>query len=114
MTIHRSQGLTLQKAWIDTRKTGRTSGFSDVAISGKKNIFFHHAAGSAHRQYEANPFFSWLPDWARWAQKKIHLSGTSNFVIWAIDAMGSTRAAVEMQNEIFQRKRESGWWRVPT
>lgn len=57
---------------------------------------------------------NWLPDWARWAQKKIHLSGTSNFVIWAIDAMGSTRAAVEMQNEIFQRKRENGWWRVPT
>lgn len=55
MTIHRSQGLNLQKAWIDTRKTGRTSGFSDLAISGKKNIFFHHAAGSAHRQYEANP-----------------------------------------------------------
>ena len=33
MTIHKSQGLTLSKAWIDIGKTERTAGISYVAIS---------------------------------------------------------------------------------
>ena len=33
ITIHKSQGLTLSKAWIDIRTTERTAGISYVAIS---------------------------------------------------------------------------------
>ena len=33
MTIHKSQGLTLSRAWIDISKTERTAGISYVATS---------------------------------------------------------------------------------
>ncbi len=36
VTIHKSQGLTLPKAWIDIGKSERTAGVSYVAISGVK------------------------------------------------------------------------------
>ena len=38
LTIHKSQGLTLPKAWIDIGKSGRTAGVSYVALSRVKNI----------------------------------------------------------------------------
>ena len=33
MTIHKSQGLTLEKAWIELGKTEKISGLSNVALS---------------------------------------------------------------------------------
>ncbi len=38
LTIHKSQGLTLPKAWIDIRKSERTAGVSYVAISRVKTL----------------------------------------------------------------------------
>ncbi|CAB4014055.1 Hypothetical predicted protein [Paramuricea clavata] len=38
LTIHKSQGLTLPKAWIDIGKSERTAGFSYVAISRVKSL----------------------------------------------------------------------------
>ncbi|CAB3994209.1 ATP-dependent DNA helicase PIF1, partial [Paramuricea clavata] len=38
LTIHKSQGLTLPKAWIDIGKSERTSGVSYVAISRVKSL----------------------------------------------------------------------------
>ena len=38
LTIHTSQGLTLQKAWIDIGKSERTAGVSYVAISRAKTL----------------------------------------------------------------------------
>ena len=38
LTIHKSQGLTLPKAWIDIGKTERTPGVSYVAISRVKAL----------------------------------------------------------------------------
>ncbi|XP_046856300.1 ATP-dependent DNA helicase PIF1-like [Xenia sp. Carnegie-2017] len=38
LTIHKSQGLTLPKAWIDIGKSERTAGVSYVAISRVKSI----------------------------------------------------------------------------
>lgn len=38
MTIHKSQGLTLSKAWIDIGKTEKTAGISYVAISRVKAL----------------------------------------------------------------------------
>ena len=39
LTIHKSQGLTLPKAWIDIGKSERTAGVSYVAISRVKMTF---------------------------------------------------------------------------
>ncbi len=38
LTIHKSQGLTLPKAWIDIGKSERTAGVSYVAISRVKTL----------------------------------------------------------------------------
>ena len=38
LTIHKSQGLTLAKAWIDIGKSERTAGVSYVAISRVKTL----------------------------------------------------------------------------
>ena len=38
LTIHKSQGLTLPKAWIDIGKSERTAGVSYVAISRVKSL----------------------------------------------------------------------------
>ena len=38
LTIHKSQGLTLRKAWIDIGKSERTAGVSYVAISRVKSL----------------------------------------------------------------------------
>ena len=38
LTIHKSQGLTLPKAWIDIGKPEKTGGISDVAISRVKSF----------------------------------------------------------------------------
>ena len=38
LTIHKSQGLTLPKAWIDIGKSERTAGISYVAISRVKSL----------------------------------------------------------------------------
>ena len=38
LTIHKSQGLTLPKAWIDICKSERTAGVSYVAISRVKSL----------------------------------------------------------------------------
>ena len=38
LTIHKSQGLTLAKAWIDIGKSERTAGDSYVAISRVKSL----------------------------------------------------------------------------
>jgi ATP-dependent DNA helicase PIF1 len=38
LTIHKSQGLTLPKAWIDIGKSERTAGVSYVAISRAKTL----------------------------------------------------------------------------
>ena len=38
ITIHKSQGLTLPKAWIDIGKSERTAGVSYVAISRVKSL----------------------------------------------------------------------------
>ena len=38
LTIHKSQGLTLPKAWIDIGKSERTAGISYVAISRVKPL----------------------------------------------------------------------------
>ena len=38
LTIHKSQGLTLPKAWIDIGKSERTAGVSYVAISQVKSL----------------------------------------------------------------------------
>ena len=38
LTIHKSQGLTLAKAWIDIGKSERTAGVSYVAISRVKSL----------------------------------------------------------------------------
>lgn len=38
MTIHKSQGLTLDQIWIDLGKTERTPGLSYVALSRARNI----------------------------------------------------------------------------
>ena len=38
LTIHKSQGLTLPKAWIDIGKSERTTGVSYVAISRMKTL----------------------------------------------------------------------------
>ena len=38
LTIHKSQGLTIQKAWIDIGKSERTPGVSYVAISRVKTL----------------------------------------------------------------------------
>ena len=40
LTIHKSQGLTLSKAWIDIGKSERTAGTSYVAISRVKTLSF--------------------------------------------------------------------------
>ena len=37
-TIHKSQGLTLPKAWIDIGQTEKTAGISYVAISRVKTL----------------------------------------------------------------------------
>ena len=38
LTIHKSQGLTLPKAWIDIGKSERTAGISYVAINRVKSL----------------------------------------------------------------------------
>ena len=38
MTIHKSQGLTLSKAWIDIGKSEKTPGLSYVALSRVKTL----------------------------------------------------------------------------
>ena len=38
MTIHKAQGLTLSKAWIDTGKSERVAGISYVALSRVKQL----------------------------------------------------------------------------
>ena len=38
MTIHKSQGLTLDQIWIDLGKSERTPGLSYVALSRARNI----------------------------------------------------------------------------
>ena len=38
LTIHKAQGLTLPKAWIDLGKTERVLGLSYVAISRVRNL----------------------------------------------------------------------------
>ena len=38
LTIHKSQGLTLSKAWIDIGKTERTPGATYVALSRVKSL----------------------------------------------------------------------------
>ena len=38
LTIHKSQGLTLPKAWVDIGKSGKTPGISYVAISRVKTL----------------------------------------------------------------------------
>ena len=38
LTIHKSQGLTLPKAWIDIGKSEKTAGISYVAISRVKSL----------------------------------------------------------------------------
>ena len=39
LTIHKSQGLTMPKAWIDIGRSERTPGISYVAISRVKTLF---------------------------------------------------------------------------
>ena len=38
MTIHKSQGLTLSKAWVDIEKSEKTPGITYVAISRVKTL----------------------------------------------------------------------------
>ena len=38
ITIHKSQGLTLPKAWIDIGKTEKTAGITYVAISSVRTL----------------------------------------------------------------------------
>jgi ATP-dependent DNA helicase PIF1 len=54
LTIHKSQGLTLPKAWIDIGKSERTAGVSYVAISRVKSLTYERLTSlksSANLQY---------------------------------------------------------------